>query len=92
LRFWRAGLVPGFLSALLLGAPLVTYTDSRSSAPAVSQPGVTSPEGASATGAPAGPARRPEVVPVTPAVPGGPRPDLVLLFAGEVTGWTEPCG
>jgi len=26
------------------------------------------------------------------AVKGGPAPDLVLFFSGEVMGWTEPCG
>ena len=25
-------------------------------------------------------------------VHGGPAPDLVILYAGEVMGWTEPCG
>jgi hypothetical protein len=25
-------------------------------------------------------------------VHGGPPPDLVILYAGEVMGWTEPCG
>ena len=75
MRFWRAGLVRCSLTALLLGVPLVAYPDSPPSAPAV-----TSPEGAVAPGAPGGPARKPEVVAVSRAVPGGPRPDLVLLF------------
>ena len=25
-------------------------------------------------------------------IPGGPPPDLVVMFTGEVMGWTEPCG
>lgn len=27
----------------------------------------------------------------TPVV-GGPSPDLVFFYSGEVMGWTEPCG
>ena len=26
------------------------------------------------------------------AVQGGPAPDIVIFFAGDVMGWTEPCG
>jgi len=53
------------------------------------------------------PSQKPAPTPVTPppapasgaglistgsAVRGGPAPDLVLFFEGEVMGWTEPCG
>jgi hypothetical protein len=31
-------------------------------------------------------------VPRAPAVKAGPAPDLAVFFAGEVLGWTEPCG
>jgi hypothetical protein len=26
------------------------------------------------------------------AVQGGPAPDIVIFYAGDVMGWTEPCG
>ncbi|HEV8336095.1 MAG TPA: hypothetical protein VGR67_06765 [Candidatus Polarisedimenticolia bacterium] len=31
-------------------------------------------------------------LPVGSSVQQGPIPDLVILYAGEVMGWTEPCG
>jgi hypothetical protein len=34
----------------------------------------------------------PGIISAGSAVKGGPPPDLLLLFSGEVMGWTEPCG
>jgi hypothetical protein len=49
--------------------------------------------GGDATPPPAvSPSRRvSEIIPLPP-VKGGPRPDLVIFYSGEVSGWTEPCG
>jgi hypothetical protein len=40
-------------------------------------------------------AEQPPAAPPNPgaaAVKPGPPPDLAVFFAGEVMGWTEPCG
>lgn len=48
--------------------------------------------GVAATG-PGEPAVPPAAaLPVGSGVQQGPAPDLVILYAGEVMGWTEPCG
>ena len=41
---------------------------------------------------PPAPASDPGIISSGSAVKGGPPADLVLFFAGEVMGWTEPCG
>jgi len=38
------------------------------------------------------PVADPGIISAGSAVKGGPPPDLVLFFSGEVMGWTEPCG
>jgi hypothetical protein len=51
------------------------------------------PAGASqAPPSPPVPAADPGIISTGSAVRGGPPPDLVLFYAGEVMGWTEPCG
>jgi hypothetical protein len=52
----------------------------------VSALGVAAP----GSGEPAAPP--PAGLPSGSSVQQGPAPDLVILYAGEVMGWTEPCG
>ncbi len=76
----------GGVSVLLIGALLV-------SGALLATPGI-----ARQPAPPPAPPQSPQTIsvqvpaPSEPPLPGGPAPDLDLVFTAQVAGWIEPCG
>ncbi len=80
LRSIRRLAVPAILAFLIpAAAPARQRAPNPPVAGAQAAPGAPSPAPAS-------------VLPGGSPVAGGPAPDIVVFYTGEVMGWTEPCG
>jgi hypothetical protein len=82
---------PGRLLVLLTSLWLVLPAAAPGRTQSVSTPPPT-PGAAGAVPAPATQAPDSGVISRGSPVQGGPAPDIVIFYAGEVMGWTEPCG